>query len=286
MFTLRLAIRVFVLAILTSITAHATVSTCDVLLPDDSVRVASTGVDHHCHQLDLAASGLLHLSLHGATARVVIDDARVVVLDRRADERLVWIEAGTYIVEIVAEDPLHPLDAYRLETRFEELTRSETDGELELEPELDAPLRGDDVAIQVRGEEDGELELEPELDNGDSQGLRVRLDALCRHANDDHADTLACASQIDHRIVGALDNGWGDDVDVFRLELDGWQAVEITIGGAITPRITLLDPVGQRLDVDSDGRLVRTLSPGTYYLRVDSEHEVGAYDLLVNPLGR
>ncbi len=253
----------------------------------------------HCYRLDLAMPGLLHLDLAVAGwlpsgARLAIFDgagapAGHETLERSADERLVLAPAGTYWLEITGEDPESPLPAYRLGAGFAALTKSETDGEIEIEPEeLRTPC-----ALPVKSETDGEIEIEPEeLRTGCEQEPPLG-ERLCRDAvADDHGDTFACATAFESRIAGELGNGWGDDVDVFRFRLRRWQTVEISTDGDADTHGTLYDRAGQRLAVAGDGgegenfRLLRTLGPGTYFVRVEGIGSTGEYRLSVREPGR
>lgn len=105
--------------------------------------------------------------------------------------------------------------------------------------------------------------------------LRLDLAARCRDdANDDHGDTFACATPIGLGTVAAeLENGWGDDEDVFRFRLDEMRSVTIEAAGV---SLGLYDRFGQRL-ATAAGAVVRTLVPGTYFVRVDGA--AGAYEL-------
>jgi len=107
--------------------------------------------------------------------------------------------------------------------------------------------------------------------------LRLDLAARCRDdANDDHGDTFACATAIGPGTMAAeLENGWGDDEDVFRFRLDEMRSVTIEAPGA---SLGLYDRSGQRLAAEGGAVVVRTLLPGTYFVRVGGG-EVGAYEL-------
>lgn len=230
----------------------------------------------HCYRLDLATPGLLHLGLSvaswlpsGAQLALLGGDgvpADLETLERSAAERLVLAPAGSFWLEITGEDPDAPLPAYRLGARFVAITKSETDGEIEIEPE----------ELRTR------CGQEPPLG-----------DLLCRDAvADDHGDALVCATPFENRIAGELGNGWGDDADVFRFRLRRWQTVEIFTDGDADTYGTLYDRAGQRLAAGDDGgegrnfRLLRILGPGTYFVRVEGVDAAGAYGLSVRELGR
>ncbi len=166
--------------------------------------------------------------------------------------------------------------------------KSEEDGELEIEGEGLVAGCGSPI---FKSEEDGELEIEGEgLVAGCADRTAEIRRALCAvEDGDDHGDTLACATPVRCRARGELSNGWGDDADVFRFRLDRWQAVEVATCGGPGARGELLDSAGQRLEDTGDSggglRLVRTLGPGTYFVRV-SGGSGGGYGLTIRTLDR
>ncbi len=340
----------------TPVTATESPSACDApapLLPTDQHRrpeglIAET----HCYRLDLPSAGLLHLDLAVAgwspsRARLSVagtGGGAFEILERSAVEWLATASAGSYLLEIAAEDPRRPLPAYRLSSRFVEWTKSDTDGELELDPETlksdtDGELELDpetfksdtDGELELdpetnksayldslacldagfgswgKSDTDGELELDPETLKSDTDGeleldpetskigrlwrRSAALEALCRNG-DDHGDSRACATPIERRAAGQLGNGWGDDDDVFRFRLCGWQTIEIATAGDADTHGRLYDRAGQLLAGDDDGgdggnfRLVRTLGPGTYFVRVEGVQSTGGYTLAMAGTGR
>ncbi len=317
-----------------------------LLSPDSVERQVDGRVgDAHCYRLDLLAGGVWHLSL--ASSRADASRARFDVLDaggrpasletfeRSAMERLTHVPPGTWLVYVRAEDPLRPLPAYRLASRFVEAAwKSEEDGELEIEEEglragygpiprkseEDGELEIEEEGLRAgcdvgagKSEEDGELEIEEEglrardrfrlksEEDGEleieEEGLRAGRDgaarlrqALCRPDDaDDHGDSLLCATAIRGGALGELQNGWGDDVDVFGFRLDRWQTVEIATCGGLGMFGELSTDNGQRLDrAGGDGddfRLVRSLGPGIYYVKVAGE-SAGGYGLAIRVLDR
>lgn len=115
--------------------------------------------------------------------------------------------------------------------------------------------------------------------------------AACRRADaseiDDHGDTMACATPLalGSSAAGEIGNAHGDDADVFVLTLTELATIELaTIGEADTFGV-LSDRNGQRLAVDDDGggernfRILATLAPGRYFLRVEGAGAEGAYEL-------
>lgn len=93
--------------------------------------------------------------------------------------------------------------------------------------------------------------------------------------------------------AGRIDNGWGDDQDFFVFEIDATRTLSVAISGEIATTAALYDSHGQRLAVPESGgldeelRLVKTLTPGLYFLRLESgDRRSGAYALTVEPLRR
>ena len=163
--------------------------------------------------------------------------------------------------------------------------KNEDDGELEIEGE--GLVAGCRMFAALKSEDDGELEIEGEgLVAGCVDEAAEIQHALCSAGGDDHGDTLACATPMRCRAQGELANGWGDDVDVFRFRVDGWQTLEIAACGAAHGE--LFDAAGQRLDgASGDGgfRLVRHLGPGTYFIGIAGESD-GFYGLEIQALNR
>ncbi len=278
----------------------------ELLLPNDTERQVEgfLGGDR-CYHLELPTAGFWHLSI--ASPRPAASRARFEILDaaghrasletfeRSAAERLAFVPAGAWLIRVRPEDPLRLLPAYRLTSRFVEAARSELawkseeDGELEIEGEglvAGCGAFASTTASFLKSEEDGELEIEGEglVAGCVDRAAEIRR-TLCS-AGDDHGDTLACATPVRCRARGELDNGWGDDADAFRFRVDGWQTVEIAACGAT--RGELFDGAGQRLDAAGGNggfRLVRTLGPGTYFVRVAGE-SAGGYGLEIRTLDR
>ncbi len=112
--------------------------------------------------------------------------------------------------------------------------------------------------------------------------------------DDDHADTPWCATPLDpgHVAGGELDNAFGDDEDYFTFVLSGQQTVAIAAAGEDDGVLGVLyDHRGQRLaagdrcQLGDEPRLVRSLSPGRYFVRVENPYlRAGSYTLSVTPL--
>ncbi len=133
------------------------------------------------------------------------------------------------------------------------------------------------------------IEIEPEGLHG-----RETLDELCDAAElDDHADTFLCATALalGESATGEMGNGWGDDYDLFVFELTAARTVRIETSGEVNTFGGLFDRNGQRLAAAAAGgeganfRLIKTLAPGLYFVRVEAEAWTeGAYALDVEAL--
>jgi hypothetical protein len=189
-----------------------------------------------------------------------------------------------YLVRVEAEDPRQPLPPFRLSVRsvadrfVGSIVKSETDGELEIEPD---PLwAAPPIAEPVPAHRHDLAAL--------LAFLAPRLPELCEQGEtDDHGDVLLCATALPWSGVvhGEIGNQWGDDVDVFRFHLATLTTVEIRAAGEIELATELYDRHGQRLDFGG-ARRVRTLMPGTYFVRVEGLGDgAGRYSLSVTSPG-
>lgn len=204
------------------------------------------------------------------------------ILERSATHLvLVAQEPGSYLFRVASQDPWLPLRDFRLRTAF-------------------APNAGPSSPFTKGGEDEEEIELEPDPlihSAGEGRSLRSRLHELCQRGEvDDHGDSLACATFLSpgQNGVGEIRNGWGDDNDVFLFTLGGspgtslW-TLEIETSGDIDTFGVLYDRSGQRLEKGGHGdrgnnfRIVRTLGPGTYFVRVEGRQGAeGFYALNVD----
>ncbi len=98
--------------------------------------------------------------------------------------------------------------------------------------------------------------------------LYVKHFALCAEAADDHPDRPLCATALSWTDdeTGVVDTG--DDEDHFTFILAGQETVAVDLAGGDGVRGVLYDEDGQRLETWGAGRLVRTLGPGRFYVRV------------------
>ncbi len=235
------------------------------------------------------------------------------LIEHTASRLAVMTEApGTYVFAVAAQDPRRSLGRFKLTAGFvaaETLDRAasdwsfekdgegeEDDDELELEPDAKSSLP---FEKDGEGEEDDdELELEPDGKSslpvdlwlpGDTPHSRLR--ELCRQLElDDHGDTFTCATRLrpGDVVAGEVRNPWGDDQDLFMFTLTEARTVEVATTGSSDTFGNLYDRVGHRLAADDDAgkddnfRIVKTLSAGLYFVRVEGSHAAeGPYTLLV-----
>ncbi len=210
------------------------------------------------------------LFLGRGCAAAVAEDAGFFYLQRSASTLVLGIQApGTYRFRVAAQDRFAALGEYKVRAAF--------------------------AAAAMRDEDPSEDELEPfgsrsyDLSAGVCE-LRSALVQLCRSGEvDDHGESPACATGLTagQPVAGELGNSWGDDDDVFVFALDDQRTVRIETAGGSDTFGGLYDRFGQRLGQDDDSgtdggfRLVKTLSPGTYFVRVEGS---GAYSLSLSEL--
>ncbi len=110
---------------------------------------------------------------------------------------------------------------------------------------------------------------------------------------DDHADDLTCATSLAlaDRVDGEIWNDWRDDEDVFTFVVAELLTVAIETAGHTDTAGGLYDRHAQRLAADGDGgdgdnfRIVKTLVPGRYFVRVEGDHGAeGRYRLSLRQL--
>lgn len=236
-----------------------------------------------------------------------------------ATSSLVWFaEAGTYRMSVAAGDAALALPAFKLRTAFlprehgfqegsgepsdptvtctSTWTLKENPDDIENPPELQATYKENPDDIENPPE--NPFTAPPERGRGwdvydvslFSSELRTALRDLCTGAEaDDHGDGFLCATPLTRgTIAGEIENPWGDDADIFRFDLAGVRTVEISTDGPTDMAGELYDRFGNRLDrvtgggEDGNFRMVRTLSPGAYFVRVAGEgFASGPYNLTV-----
>ena len=332
-------------------------SDADFMPLNESLRSQGhTGGESRYFKLEVPVAGLVtldvavpvsaeveaKLGLFGRSCDVLGQRSGMAAVIEQTPSRLVAMTdaPGTFLFAVAAQDPRSSLGRYRLtagfaaadfpaladphhDTAASESDDSESEDELELEPNFAMYMppvengQGDD------GESEDELELEPNFamymppvengqgDDGESEdelelepnfaismphsrwppedSLRSARQELCRRlANDDHGDTMTCATAIAPglRVTGSLGNFWGDDHDLFAFVLTESQAIEVATDGQTDTAGALFDRNGHLLAVDADGgdhdnfRIVKTLGPGLYFVRIEGTHNAeGPYAL-------
>lgn len=194
-------------------------------------------------------------------------------LERRPAGGLVEVgKAGSYLLCANAQDRDLPLREVKLTNGFltEWVDKDGDPEEVEIDPDP-TPLK------------DGDPE-EVEIDPDPLTTAPRHIAEICRRmAADDYGDVMACASRLDPgtTVRADLGDGWGEDDDVFSFVLDELRTVHLTTTGAATKGF-LLDRWGHRLGADESAldeglRIVKTLAPGLYYVRLKGE--TGAYEL-------
>lgn len=109
----------------------------------------------------------------------------------------------------------------------------------------------------------------------DPQDLHAMFYPVCGLGKaDDHGDSFACATavRLGARLAAQIEPG---DFDIFSFQMDAYGTVAFATGGAVDTFGQLFDDNGVRLAADDDGggranfRIVRSLLPGRYFLRVE-----------------
>lgn len=290
-----------------------------LLAPGETWRDPGYGDPGTCWAVEVDTDGWLIADLlqgaDSSAARLLWTDRQrlgTAVVHYSATSLILAVTPGRYRLQVLPDDPETALAPFRLQVDLVEIAgEGERDTELELEPD---PL----TAGCHNGEGDTELELEPDPLTGApaADGPRVSawlqtsgdgVQRLCHRGSDDHGDRFVCATPmvLGRSMTAQLGNEWGDDLDVFRFRVSALEPVEITVrgvatffgggGGELTAE--LYDRAGQRLAVlpqdtalplGATGlRLLRTLVPGTYLLRIGGRDLAeGEYSVRVGAPGR
>jgi hypothetical protein len=248
-----------------------------------------------CIDLTLASPGTLLVEALAAMSSPA--EPRLDVYADEPGESLHWplrqaaggvvevVAAGNYRVCVQAQDSERELGSVRITTGFAASALLKDGDPTEDEPDPD-PLLSDPGCRAASFSKDGDpTEDEPDPDPLTSApGSDAKI---CRQlARDDHSDVLTCASLLrpGASTRAELSDGWNEDYDVFFFILNELRTVRVATTGAATFGV-LLDGQGQRLRADTgdeDLRLVKTLGPGLYYVRVTGGE--GAYELSLTVL--
>ena len=221
--------------------------------------------------------------------------SELVFLERSATHWVFQVKnPGSCVFRVGPQDTAERLDELRLSTGFVPSAFAETHHN-------GGGRRGVVFAKIGEDEEEIEIEVDPFMDPGPGAGrtLHSALRDLCLSGEvDDHGNSFTCATFLNPglEMTGSLVNGWGDDEDVFLFVIDGFQEIgrqTVAIEAASSFEISgaLYDASGTRLEAEVGGeagfRMVRSLSAGTYFVRVASRHgDEGPYALSVKTLRR
>jgi hypothetical protein len=199
------------------------------------------------------------------------------VRHRTAAAALVAVrEPGRYLFCVTPRDPQRGIDSYRLTTAFSPGLSKGNPDEDEPDPDPMAPPGGDPRLL--------------------TSGSSVAWRGPCRHlSGGDRATVAGCATDLllGRPVTGVLDDSRGNDVHVFRLAVDDWVTVAVETWGEVDTIGGLYGPQGHRLAADDDDgegvnfRLVETLGPGEYFVRVEGhEGASGRYRLEIEAVDR
>ncbi len=279
---------------------------------NDSVRDHGDFGDRF-YKLEVPAAGLVTLDVAApGTAEVAAklgffgrgcgtpSQGRFAVVEQTPTGLVLMTDApNTYVFAVAAQDSQSSLGEYKLTVGY-------AAAETRPEPGDGGPVMTN--ALDEEGEDPDEIETEPNLTggapdaNGDKDSPRQDLSSLiarfdpmsrelCRELTiDDHGDTALCATGIrpGREVTGRIINSWTDDHDLFVFTLRSTRTVVLKTEGAIDTFGGLYDQHGHLLAADDDGegsgsfRIVKTLSAGLYFIRVEGSHgSQGPYTLSV-----
>lgn len=173
-------------------------------------------------------------------------------------------KGGSYLLVVSAEDPARPLSGYTLRNAFMPGAAVRSSGR-RADPRRRDPSRRLSPT-PLKDVEEIEYEADPDLGE------------LCPPAEaDDHGDTALCATwlPLGGEAAGTLGNAFGDDEDYFLFVLEDQATVAIELVAGEASFGILYDERQQRLSAcdgrrPAGSRLVRTLGPGRYFVRVGS----------------
>lgn len=135
------------------------------------------------------------------------------------------------------------------------------------------------AALKTDDDEDDVEQHNPDVLESRFAGSCI-LSTMCRQDDiDDHGDSVLCSTMIalGDDVAGRLENGSGDDADYYSFNLRKRTMVRLGVDGLFGAgsMLYLYDERGQRIDnkAADNGDLVRTLEPGSYYVRLISESQ-------------
>lgn len=170
-----------------------------------------------------------------------------------------------------------------------------TEGSTGLHPLVDSGYQGtglDDLEVIVPA---GDHCIQVAPTPGTTGSLTIEIDATftdaCHLGNtDDHGDSFLCATSIaiDGSANGAISvPGSTSDYDVFTFSLNSTTTLTLESSGSTDVAGNLYDVGGVLLESNDNGagspnfRIVRSLNPGRYYLRVQGVSDDGSYSVSV-----
>ncbi|MCP4660738.1 MAG: hypothetical protein GY856_35500 [bacterium] len=248
-----------------------------------------------CHRIVLDTTGVL--LVHAATPgigeaeaklrlrdRAEAGEAEAAIVERSAAHLLLRIrKPGSYVFEIASQDPRTAHGEYTFISRFDADADAVAVKFAKAEP-----------FSRLKGGADGEIDPILIVSTPVDGPPEVTLYDLCRpDLTDDHDDLFACASPVhpDEWVHGEIVNDWTDDYDVFTFYLAEQRTVWFETRGGVDTVGTVYDLRGHRLaaaaggGVDGNFRLVRTLAPGRYFLRIEGRSgSQGPYSLILGTL--
>ncbi|MCP4660050.1 MAG: hypothetical protein GY856_32005 [bacterium] len=275
---------------------------CSELTLNTTIRRTETPVPQtrDCYRATVPSRGLLTLDVSAPWTPDA--EPQLVFLGRDSSNRrrgyrlvretprgvIVEVKApGTFVVEIVSEDPRQPLSGYKLRSAFvrggapSAAVRKDVDEEECDILEINSPTSGASLM---------EFCVTAGLDGGTEPYRLGRRFTPCELGEvDDHGDTPLCATPmvLESSTAGEIGNDAGDDEDFFTFALEQRRSVEIGILGGDTSQLTLYDGDVRKMDAGTrcgdSSWVVRTLEPGRYYVRVRGVG--GAYGLRVGLVG-
>ncbi len=241
------------------------------------------------------------LAFHGRILDGIADNrSGFVYLERSAASMLIEIRVpGSYLFCVTAQDPEHQLAEFKLKNGFVSgAVLGTKDGDPEEDEPPPDPFGSDTGCDRFYGAgmsfatKDGDPEEdEPPPDPKMPWGFEAIREALClMDESDDHGDARFCATPLifGDSVSGEIKSRWADDDDYFVFVVSRLRTVHVETMGQTDTFGGLYDHLGYRIAVDDDGgnddnfRIVKTLSPGLYYVRVGGrDGQEGSYRLNV-----
>ena len=274
-------------------------------------------LERQCFVTEVPSSGLL--MLEAAVPSTAAVEPRLDVLGHRCDsaigaapsartltrianrQLLEVSQPGAFQFCVTPQDPEKTLDDYRVFNHFVAADFAKDDGnEHEPDPDPFAGSNGCRVAVASAFTKDDGNEHEPDPDpfGGptkpcDRRSLEKTRELCKAQQVDDVADTALCATWIDSGkgVIAEIGNSWRDDSDWYTFDVGTLTTIHIesfgstaVLGGLYSDGGLLL-ATGQDAGPEGNFRMVKTLSPGRYFVQVTgSAGSEGRYGLSVNSI--